>query len=148
MQSWHYYLIITLVFFLNNTLHTLFGIPSALLLGVTTFILVQPQNSAMLKIYAIALVCFDYFVWLDQLGPPLLYLAPLYLLAPALNQLLMPRARSLLPYAFFSSAYLVQIYTLEPLTTGVLPPFACTIWPFCAIVLGIYSFEIYRSTAV
>lgn len=138
MQRWHYFICITLIFFFNSILHAAIGWPSALLLGATMLILVHPQSGALLKIYASCLVCFDYFIWLDQVGPPLIYLIPLGLLGPTLNQLLMPQARSLLPYIFFACAFFTQTLLLEPLVTGVFPSASYTFLPFCAIVGVMY----------
>lgn len=138
MQRWHYFICITIIFFINSILHAAIGWPSALLLGATMVILVHPQSGALLKIYASSLACFDYFIWLDQVGPPLMYLVPLALLAPTLTQLLMPQTRALLPYAFFTVAYFTQTLLLAPLVTGVFPSASYTFWPFCAIVGVMY----------
>lgn len=138
MQRWLYFICITLIFLVNTLLHAVIGWPSALLLGATMLILVHPQSNALLKIYASCLVCFDYFIWLDQVGPPLIYLTPLALLAPTLNQVLMPQTRALLPYAFFTVAFFTHTLLLEPLVTGVLASASCTFRPFCAIVGVMY----------
>lgn len=138
MQRWFYFICITLIFLTNNMLHVLLGWPSALLIGATMLLLVYPQSGALLKVYGCCLVCLDYFIWLDQVGPPLLYLVPLALLAPTLNQLLMPQARALLPYVFFASAFFTQALLLEPLVTGIFPSASYTFWPFCAIVGVLY----------
>lgn len=138
MQNWHCYVYITLIFTLNMLLSSSSGCPLPLLLGATVALLVLPQSTWLLKMYSVLLVCCDYFLIFDQWGPPLMYLGPILLGAPALNQLLMPAARTLLPYVLFTLAYTAQKIALEPLVSGVLPTFGCTFLPFCSTLLCIY----------
>lgn len=138
MQNWHYYLILTFLFITNNVLCALLGYQIPLLLCTTILILSHANSSTLLKLYGISLICFDYFLSFDQMGPPLLYAIPFFAATPALNQFLMPATRDLLPYAGFTLAFGVQKLALEPLVTGVFPGFACTFLPFCGSILIMY----------
>ncbi len=138
MQNWHYYPILTFLLITNSVLSAIFGCQIPLLLCATILILSHTNSSILLKIYGISLICFDYFLAFDQMGPPLLYAVPFFAATPALNQLLMPAARDLLPYALFTLAFSVQKLALEPLATGVFPQFICTFLPFCGSILVMY----------
>lgn len=150
MKSWLYYIILTGIFILNSVIYLILGYNVPLLLAASMVILAQAAYSLPLRLYALMLLCLDYFLWFDQFGPPLLYGIPLLLLSPLLNQILIPETRSILPYIFFTLAFGIQILALEPLVTDIFPSLACTFLPFCGTIIvlkiiGLFPFKRMKS---